>query len=254
MEAGKKGDKAGHDKARGEYVAIIDQISAKEIENSLREYFSGMDIEFDIAITALRIRPEWNAKQILCRDRRLHPVEMMREHVVSLGALYPAGPIDFGVQEGEYLVFLAMHSPEDKHERHWPPERFRKVNEWAKSRDLPAKLIAGIRKGEEHGGILARKTGMQPEQYDIKGLINVFRKARCVIGPDCGPLHLADFVMASDPDGVLGLYGGTNPQTVGPYHHRRNILSRYQAEKDLPGEIKEISSGDVIAWLEKHIK
>ncbi len=84
-------------------------------------------------------------------------------------------------------------------------------------------------------------------------MVAILTRCRLVIGNDSGPLHVA----AALPRTVLGIYGATNPDVVGPVSQRHNVIEagtgiartgRYSQNE--AHNINNISVGDVLAKLE----
>lgn len=91
-------------------------------------------------------------------------------------------------------------------EKLWPASRFRELV--ARFRDQ-ALVVWGPGQrhlAEEIGGLMAPET-------NLRELAFLMLHARVVVGPDTGPLHLADAVGTR----VLGLYGPTDARRNGPY-------------------------------------
>ena len=90
----------------------------------------------------------------------------------------------------------------------------------------------------------------QPLLYsgDLAGLIALLRRARIVVGPDTGPLHLAAALGVP----TVGLYGPTDPRRNGPYgnHHRtlrpENARTSYQHSAQSDGFMEQIRPEQVL--------
>ncbi len=57
----------------------------------------------------------------------------------------------------------------------------------------------------------------------LKGLLALIDRARAVIAPDSGPVHMANALGTP----VVGLYATTNPDRAAPYCWRDFVVNRY---------------------------
>ena len=57
----------------------------------------------------------------------------------------------------------------------------------------------------------------------LKGLLALLDRARVVIAPDSGPVHMANALGTP----TLGLYATTNPDRAAPYLWRDHVVNRY---------------------------
>ncbi|GIW73005.1 MAG: glycosyl transferase [Planctomycetota bacterium] len=114
--------------------------------------------------------------------------------------------------------------------RDWPPERYAAVAEHA-ARSYGARVVltggpsarerrAAARIGAAAPGIelvdLVGRTG-------LKELLAILERARALVAPDSGPLHLADALGVP----AIGLFATSNPQRTGPVRDARWIVNRY---------------------------
>ena len=105
----------------------------------------------------------------------------------------------------------------------WPPERYAQVSDvLVREYSLPVVLNCGP--GEEE---LARQVATacrhsRPCTYtgEIPGLIALLRRARLMVGPDTGPVHLAAALGVP----TVGLFGPTDPHRNGPYGPHQKSL------------------------------
>ncbi len=111
----------------------------------------------------------------------------------------------------------------------WPPENYAAVAD-ALQENLSLPVILNCGPGEE---TLARQVvescrRANPKPYlgDIKSLIALLRRARLMVGPDTGPLHLAAALGVP----TVGLFGPTDPRRNGPYGKRQRTLRPESAE------------------------
>jgi ADP-heptose:LPS heptosyltransferase len=115
--------------------------------------------------------------------------------------------------------------------KRWPAEGFAKVIELlAKER---AVVVFGSPEEKELGEEIVRMSGTEGfPRINLAGRTSVAEMvaalARCgvVVGNDTGPLHVA----AALGKPVVGLYGKTDPKSVGPYGQLENVV------RFVPGE------------------
>jgi heptosyltransferase I len=170
------------------------------------------------------------------------------EHVLDAmaGFLEPLGlrqtevrwniPIPDDAQE-----FAARHLPGDaptllvspcsSHRlRNWLPARYAAVMDRAAVRGWRVVLCGGPSTYErEFGDVIAAQMKSQPLDLigkdTLKQFLALARRARLVLTPDSGPMHMANAVGAP----VLGLHAASNPLRSGPYSDRRWCVDRYDA-------------------------
>lgn len=115
--------------------------------------------------------------------------------------------------------------------RNWRPERYAAVAAHAVRRHgLAVVLCGGPSAGER--AMADAIVGHCPEPLldlvgkdTIKRALALYQRARLVISPDSGPVHMANAVGTP----VLGLYAATDPARSGPYSDRRWCVDRFDA-------------------------
>lgn len=60
-------------------------------------------------------------------------------------------------------------------------------------------------------------------QTNLKELLSIIEKAKCMISPDSGPAHMATAMRTP----VIGLYATTNPERARPYFSNNWLVNRY---------------------------
>src|SRR6266513_1321879 len=115
--------------------------------------------------------------------------------------------------------------------RNWRAARYAALAQHAASRHGMRVILAG---GPSE---LERRTGAEIEQAYGSGLVNqigkdtlpellaLLARARVLVSPDSGPVHMA--IMVGTP--VVGLYAATNPARSGPYLSGRWCVDAYPA-------------------------
>jgi heptosyltransferase I len=141
-------------------------------------------------------------------------------------------------------------SPASSHAlRNWRPERYAAVMDHAASRGWRVALIGGPSASERAvaDAVLAacRHTPLDLTGKDtLKKLMAMFARAQLLLGPDSGPMHMANSVGMR----VVGLHAASNPDRSGPYSDRRWCVNRYDeaARKYLGRPAAEIPWGSKI--------
>ncbi|MGN6706650.1 MAG: glycosyltransferase family 9 protein [Rhodanobacter sp.] len=120
-------------------------------------------------------------------------------------------------------------SPASSHVlRNWRPERYAAVMDHAAARGWRVVLIGGPSASERAvaDAVLAacRRTPFDLTGKDtLKKLMAMFVRAQLLLGPDSGPMHMANSVGMR----VIGLHAASNPDRSGPYSDRRWCVNRY---------------------------
>lgn len=156
-------------------------------------------------------------------------------------------------------------SPTSSHAlRNWRPERYAAAMDHAAARGWRVALVGGPSTGERKmaDAVLAHckhATLDLTGKDTLKRLMALLARAKLVLTPDSGPMHMANAVGTK----VLGLHAASNPDRSGPYSDRRWCVNRYDdASKkyldkpasaivwgtkiERPGVMDLITVGDVI--------
>ena len=122
-------------------------------------------------------------------------------------------------------------SPMSSHPlRNWRPERYAAAIDHAAARGWRVVLIGGPSAGERAlaDAVLAacRSAPLDLTGKDtLKRLLAMLARADLLLGPDSGPMHMANAVGTK----VLGLHAASNPDRSGPYSDRRWCVDKYDA-------------------------
>ncbi len=138
-------------------------------------------------------------------------------------------------------------SPASSHAlRNWRPERYAAVMDHAAARGWRVVLIGGPSASERAvaDAVLAacRRAPLDLTGKDtLKKLMAMFVRAQLLLGPDSGPMHMANSVGMR----VIGLHAASNPDRSGPYSDRRWCVNKYDeaARKYLGRPAAEIPWG-----------
>jgi len=130
--------------------------------------------------------------------------------------------------------------------RNWPYERYAPVIEYA-VRELgwQAVITGGPNTVEAEAAAIIESTVRAPVlnlqgRTSLKELLALIGRARVLISPDSGPIHMATAVNTP----VIGLYATTNPDRAGPYLSQQWRINRY------PDAVKKFldKSVDEVPW------
>lgn len=146
------------------------------------------------------------------------------------------------VPQTPYLAISPCTSARARNFRNVTPERYAAVADHAwETHGLPLVLTGGPSALErDYGEAITAQTHAPVTNLigatGLKALLAVLRRAAVFVGPDSGPLHLANAVGTP----VVGLYATSNPHRTGPYCHLDTVVNRYpdavQAEFGKPVE------------------
>ncbi len=149
---------------------------------------------------------------------------------------------------GDTPTFLV--SPTSSHAlRNWRPERYAAVMNHVAARGWRVVLIGGP-SATERAIADAVLAGCQFRPLDLTGkdtlkrLMAMFARAQLLLGPDSGPMHMANSVGTR----VIGLHAASNPDRSGPYSDRRWCVNKYDAaaRKYLGKSAREMAWGSKI--------
>ncbi len=126
--------------------------------------------------------------------------------------------------------------------RNWPYARYAPVVEYA-VRELGWQVIVtgGPSAAEAEAAATIENAGAVPVlnlqgKTTLKELLALIARARVLLSPDSGPIHLATAVGTP----VIGLYATTNPDRAGPYRSQQWRINRYpQAVRRFLGKTVE---------------
>ena len=120
-------------------------------------------------------------------------------------------------------------SPTSSHAlRNWAADRYGATMDHAAARGWRVVLVGGPSPGERAmaDAVLSacRKPVLDLTGKDtLKRLLAMLQRADLLLGPDSGPMHMANAVGTK----VLGLHAASNPDRSGPYSDRRWCVNKY---------------------------
>ncbi len=114
--------------------------------------------------------------------------------------------------------------------RNWLPDRYAAVMDHVAAQGWRVALCGGPSRYErEFGDAIVEKCKNKPLDLigkdTLKQFLALCQRARIVLTPDSGPMHMANAVGTA----VLGLHAASNPNRSGPYSDRRWCVDRYDA-------------------------
>ncbi|SFH58907.1 heptosyltransferase I [Modicisalibacter xianhensis] len=132
--------------------------------------------------------------------------------------------------DAPYVLMSPCANPRLRNFRNWSPEGYATVTEhlWAQH-GLKTLLTGGGSAQEREMGERIRALAPDEAVIDaigassLKGLLALIARARLVIAPDSGPVHMANALRTP----TVGLYATTNPDRAAPYLWREYVVNRY---------------------------
>lgn len=132
--------------------------------------------------------------------------------------------------EAPYVLMSPCANPRLRNFRNWSAEGYAAVVEHAWVQHGLATLLTGGGSTQEREmgrriAALARPEAVIDAigESSLKGLLALIARARAVVAPDSGPVHMAN---ALDTP-VVGLFASTNPERAGPWRWRKFVVNRY---------------------------
>ena len=169
----------------------------------------------------------------------------------------PAGALDYAARLIPDARPTLVVSPCSSHAaRNWPAARYAAVAVHASARHGMRVILAGGRSAAEQRmgtDILAEAAALdaaaatqmvnQIGQDTLPEMLALLSKAKVLLSPDSGPVHMATMVGVP----VIGLYAATRSARAGPYYSRDWCVDRYdQAARRVYGK-----PASAIAWTRK---
>ncbi|PXX96610.1 glycosyltransferase family 9 protein [Halomonas sp. LBP4] len=132
--------------------------------------------------------------------------------------------------DAAYLLMSPCANPRLRNFRNWSAEGYAAVIEHAwVQHGLKAVLTGGGSTQEREMGERIQALSRPEAVIDaiggtsLKGLLALIARARAVVAPDSGPVHMANALGVP----VVGLYATTNPDRAAPYLWREFVVDRY---------------------------
>ena len=132
--------------------------------------------------------------------------------------------------DARYMLISPCANPRLRNFRNWSAEGYAAVVEHVFVQYGLKTVMTGGGSTQEREMGQRIKTLCQPEAVidaigatSLKGLLALIDRAQVVVGPDSGPVHMANAVNTP----VVGLYATTNPDRAAPYLWREQVVNRY---------------------------
>jgi len=158
----------------------------------------------------------------------------------------------------EYAVLLIGGTASAKR---WPIGRFARLADHLCERyHIPVVLLGSGPDEAELAGQMTRNTTAMVVNLvgrtDLRQLVAILAAARIVVGNDSGPLHVAGVLHVP----VVGLYGPTDPEVVGPFGGRAEVVQagagiphRRRYSRRAAHRMSNISVEEVLAVVDRKI-
>lgn len=169
-----------------------------------------------------------------------HVLDAMASFLEPLGLKQTTVRWDIPIPDSAH-AFAATHLPGDARTllvspcsshrlRNWMPERYAAVMDHAAAKGWRVALCGGPSAYErDFGSAIVEKCKSKSLDLigkdTLKQFLALCTRARIVMTPDSGPMHMANAVGTA----VLGLHAASNPNRSGPYSDRRWCANRYDA-------------------------
>ncbi|ATJ81002.1 ADP-heptose-lipooligosaccharide heptosyltransferase II [Halomonas beimenensis] len=132
--------------------------------------------------------------------------------------------------EAPYVLMSPCANPRLRNFRNWSAEGYATVVEHAwVQHGLKTVITGGGSTQEREMGSRIQSLSQPGSVIDaigatsLKGLLALIDRARAVVAPDSGPVHMANALATP----VVGLYATTNPDRAAPYCWRDQVVNRY---------------------------
>lgn len=129
----------------------------------------------------------------------------------------------------EYLVINPCSSTRIRNFRNWSADSYAQILDYACTDFGLRPVLTGgpCAQEKEYARAICSQTKHPVQNLvgktKLKQLVAVLARARVVIAPDTGPLHIANAVGTP----VVGLYATSNPERTGPYMYQDLVVNRY---------------------------
>ena len=147
---------------------------------------------------------------------------------------------------GDPIVALNPHASWP--DKRYPPDRYGVVADKLAESGARVLLLWGGKSEFQAVKELAGSMISQPviaPPADLQELYHLLSLCTIYLGNDTGPMHMA----AAAGIGVVGLFGPTDPERVGPWTDKKRIVTAPEECKDWPCENRKCDHADCIALI-----
>lgn len=216
------------------------------MQQALRASVLSLGLKADVRVGYDKARAKdaqyWFTHRQLAPHPRAHVLESFLDFARLLGVAdlslewnlpVPDGAYDEAralTGEAAYVLMSPCANPRLRNFRNWSAEGYAAVSEHLWSRHgLKTVLTGGGSTQEREMGERIHALGPREAVIDaiggtsLKGLLALVDRARAIVAPDSGPVHMANALNTP----VVGLYATTNPDRAAPYCWRDFVVDRY---------------------------
>ncbi|GKW50000.1 glycosyltransferase family 9 protein [Halomonas sp. NCCP-2165] len=187
-------------------------------------------------------KQHWFVQRHLAPHPRAHVLDSFMDFARLLGVQDTSLTWDLPIPEGAvgearrltgeapYLLISPCSSARLRNFRNWSAEGFAAVIDHAwRQYGLKTVLTGSDTPQEREMAEQIRRLCQDEVLIDaigatsLKGLLALIDRARVVVAPDSGPVHMANALATP----VVGLFATTNPERAGPYLWRDSVVNRY---------------------------
>ncbi|MBB3230596.1 glycosyltransferase family 9 protein [Halomonas stenophila] len=216
------------------------------MQQALRASVLSLGLKADVRVGYDKARAKdaqhWFTHRQLAPHPRAHVVDSFLDFARLLGVEEASPQWDLAIPEAAfeeaagltgdapYMLMSPCANPRLRNFRNWSAEGYAAVVEhgWVQH-GLTTVLTGGGSTPEREMGSRIQSLSQPGAVIDaigassLKGLLALIARARVVVAPDSGPVHMAN---ALDTP-VVGLFATTNPERAGPYRWRDFVVNRY---------------------------
>lgn len=216
------------------------------MQQALRASVLSLGLKADVRVGYDKARAKdaqhWFTQRHLAPHPRAHVLDSFMDFARLMGVedLTPEWDLaipDTAFQEAarltgdtSYVLMSPCANPRLRNFRNWSAEGYASVVEhlWVQHGLTTVLTGGGSTEEREVGQRIAELS--QPGavldligESSLKGLLALIARARAVVAPDSGPVHMANALNTP----VVGLFATTNPERAGPWRWREFVVNRY---------------------------
>ncbi|WP_106476755.1 glycosyltransferase family 9 protein [Phytohalomonas tamaricis] len=216
------------------------------MQQSLRASILSLGLSAGVRIGYDRARAKdwqtWFTNHRLAPHPQAHVLESFMDFARALGVTDTALEWNLAIPDTAYqeaetfmagrqtLVISPCANPRLRNFRNWSAQGYAAVIEHAWAQHGLTTILTGgssMQEREMSAQIMAQCVEAKPidvmGKTSLKGLLALIERARVVIAPDSGPVHMANALGTP----VVGLFATTNPERAAPYCWQDYVANRY---------------------------
>lgn len=216
------------------------------MQQALRASVLSLGLKADVRVGYDKARAKdaqhWFTQRQLAPHPRAHVLDSFMDFARLLGVEDLTPEWDLAIPEAAfkeaagltgdapYVLMSPCANPRLRNFRNWSAEGYASVVEhaWVQHRLTTVLTGGGSTQEREMGQRIVELS--QPGavidligESSLKGLLALIARARAVVAPDSGPVHMANALNTP----VVGLFATTNPERAGPWRWREFVVNRY---------------------------